>query len=282
MAKTIFFLGKGGVGKTTVSALSSYFLSQYNRVELYSLDQAHNLGDVFNIKLSDTPSQIRKNLFAAEVDLNYWQKNYVNNLKSSVKKSYAYLTAYNLLSYLDLFEYAPDIEELALILAVNQIWLSAADSFIVFDMPPTALSIQFFKSVHRNIIWLDKLIALRKKIKEKREILSQVQLGKKTIETDKILNKLLELQDFYQKFNHNLQQSKIIVIQNPDQLSQLEAKRILDNLKELNLTNFSLITNKAQNCQTPLCINSYHSFDFERVTSENQEFFNWLKQMLIN
>ncbi len=280
MFKTIFFLGKGGVGKTTTSALSSYFLSQFRPVELYSLDQAHNLGDVFNLKLSDRPQQVRKNLMAAEVDLNFWQKKYINNLKSSVKKSYAYLTAYNLMSYLDLFEYAPDIEELALILAVNQIWSSAADNFIIFDMPPTALSIQFFKSVHRNLIWLDKLISLRKKIKQKREILSQIQLGKKTIETDKILNKLLDLQQFYTNFNQNLQKSKLFIIQNPDKLSHLEAQRIIESLKQLNLTNFSLITNKAQNCQSPQCLKNFSDLDFDRIISENQDFFNWLRQSL--
>jgi arsenite/tail-anchored protein-transporting ATPase len=57
-----FFIGKGGVGKTTVSA--SYAVREAMRhprkkVLLISTDPAHSLGDVFEVKLPSKPTKIK-------------------------------------------------------------------------------------------------------------------------------------------------------------------------------------------------------------------------------
>jgi arsenite/tail-anchored protein-transporting ATPase len=57
-----FFIGKGGVGKTTVSA--SYAVREAMRhprkkVLLISTDPAHSLGDVFEVKLSAKPTRVK-------------------------------------------------------------------------------------------------------------------------------------------------------------------------------------------------------------------------------
>ncbi len=283
MAKTLFFLGKGGVGKTTTSALTAYFCSENKTVEIYSLDQAHNLGDVFNIKLSDNLTKIKSNLWAAEIDIEKWKQNYLDNLKNSVKGSYSYLTAFNMLDYLELFKYAPDIDQLAITLAVSHIWTQSTSDIIIFDMPPTALSLQLLKSVESNIIWLDKLITLRQKIKEKRELITKIKVGKKQIETDKILNKLTDLLDFYKNFKSNLVKSKFFIVYNPDTLSQLEEKRIENELKALNYKNFHTILNKQDRCQRANCLEKFESSEnlaFQTIIEKNQGFFEWISKNL--
>ncbi len=55
-----FFIGKGGVGKTTVS--SAYALHRVakqpkRRILLMSTDPAHSLADVLQVKLSDIPKR---------------------------------------------------------------------------------------------------------------------------------------------------------------------------------------------------------------------------------
>jgi arsenite-transporting ATPase len=81
MQKIIFFLGKGGVGKSTISALTAIYLSELQTIELHSLDQAHNLGDLLGQKLDNNPKKIRPNLVASEVNLEIFKQNTFHNSK---------------------------------------------------------------------------------------------------------------------------------------------------------------------------------------------------------
>ena len=70
-AKYLFFTGKGGVGKTSVSSAAALELSDSGkRVLLISTDPASNLQDVFGLALTDegTPIPGAPGLFAANLD----------------------------------------------------------------------------------------------------------------------------------------------------------------------------------------------------------------------
>ncbi len=276
--KSIFFLGKGGVGKTTVSSLCAMFFAQNTQTEIYSLDQAHNLGDVLKVKLGNKPRPVTANLKAAETDLEAYKNEYLKQLKTSVKSAYAYKTAYGTDEIFDLFRYAPDIDQLALVLAVSDIFSRSKARIILFDMPPTALSLAFLHSIERNLLWLEKLIDIRQKIKKEREIISSVKLGKRTVETDKILNKLTGLRGFYIKLKTSLQAALFIVLQNPDRLSQLEAGRIVNDLKQLGYSKVLLLTNKARSHTGPLLISEFN--DFEEGLKSNRQTLEKIEELL--
>src|SRR6056297_1380939 len=70
MSKFVFFGGKGGVGKTTVS--SAYGLKNARaglRTLLVSTDPAHSTSDVFGQQFDDEPSSVDgvENLYAMEI-----------------------------------------------------------------------------------------------------------------------------------------------------------------------------------------------------------------------
>jgi len=73
-ASLLFFGGKGGVGKTTVSAAAAVRLARADpkrRVLLLSTDPAHSLADVFRSPIGDAPRAIPgapKNLTVRELD----------------------------------------------------------------------------------------------------------------------------------------------------------------------------------------------------------------------
>lgn len=65
----LFFTGKGGVGKTTTACATAVTLSeQGKRVLIVSTDPASNLQDVFELKLTNEPKQVKENLFACNLD----------------------------------------------------------------------------------------------------------------------------------------------------------------------------------------------------------------------
>ena len=68
--RIILYLGKGGVGKTTISSATAVRAAREGkRVLILSTDIAHSLADALGRELSDTPVEIEKNLFAAEINI---------------------------------------------------------------------------------------------------------------------------------------------------------------------------------------------------------------------
>jgi arsenite-transporting ATPase len=67
--RIILYTGKGGVGKTSLAAATAVKLAcEGKRVLIMSTDQAHSLGDSFDLKLSNEPAEIQENLWATEID----------------------------------------------------------------------------------------------------------------------------------------------------------------------------------------------------------------------
>ncbi len=67
--RVITFTGKGGVGKTSISAATALRLSQMGmKTLIMSTDPAHSLSDSFEQKLNAEPVLVKENLWAIEVN----------------------------------------------------------------------------------------------------------------------------------------------------------------------------------------------------------------------
>src|SRR5436305_13649636 len=68
--RIILYLGKGGVGKTTISAATAVRSAELGkRTLVVSTDLAHSLADCFNTPLASEPTQLATNLWAQEVNV---------------------------------------------------------------------------------------------------------------------------------------------------------------------------------------------------------------------
>lgn len=69
MTNYLFFSGKGGVGKTTMAAVTAvHNAGKGKRTLLVSTDPAGNLGDVFERKVGINPTQVLENLDVVQMD----------------------------------------------------------------------------------------------------------------------------------------------------------------------------------------------------------------------
>lgn len=67
--KAIFFTGKGGVGKTSVSCITALYVAQKGiKTLLVTTDPAAHIGEVLDVKVGTKPEKITDNLFAVMVD----------------------------------------------------------------------------------------------------------------------------------------------------------------------------------------------------------------------
>lgn len=89
--RIILYLGKGGVGKTTIAAATAVRSAELgHRTLVASTDIAHSLADSLDMPLADKPVEVRSNLWAQEISVvadihNYWDtlKEFVSGLLSS-------------------------------------------------------------------------------------------------------------------------------------------------------------------------------------------------------
>jgi len=250
-ARNLFFVGKGGVGKSTASALNALFLAQKGfKVLLVSLDPAHNQSDIFKKQLSYKATEVVPNLSAIEIDQEHWIKQYLKDVQHQIKKTYSYLTAFNLDRYFKVIKHSPGLEEYALILAFKDIRKRFGNrDFLVFDMPPTALALKFFNIPSLSLIWIEHILALREEIIKKRDLITKIKIIKKERETDKTLNKLNEMKNEYLDLKNTFESpsnTHVKLVLNPDKLSFAESLRILNFLKDININLRQVILNKMK------------------------------------
>ena len=246
-----FFIGKGGVGKSTISAVTSVHLSNADRNTLLaSMDPAHNQRDIFRMDFSKTPKEIGRHLAVMEIDESYWVEKYLKETQEQIKKTYRYESAFNLENYFDVLKFSPGVEEYALLLAFENIIGSFSDKeIIVFDMAPTALTLRFFSMPAVSLIWLEELLRLRKKIYEKKEIVSKIKVGKKEIEKDTVTSKLERLIQNHQNLKKLFMSKTSIVnlVMNNDPLSLSESVRIKKRLADVGIQLDRVVLNKVVN-----------------------------------
>ncbi|HJX40868.1 MAG TPA: ArsA-related P-loop ATPase, partial [Anaerolineales bacterium] len=79
----IMFGGKGGLGKTTFSAATAYWLAkQGHRVLVFSVDPQASLSDIFERDIfGQGPVEIVPNLFAQEIDADSHIKAYQDQIR---------------------------------------------------------------------------------------------------------------------------------------------------------------------------------------------------------
>ena len=177
--------------------------------------------------------------------------------------TYRYLQTINLDNYFSVLKYSPGIEEYALLTSIEETVRSERDfDYIVFDTPPTGLTLRFLALPWITVTWIDRLIQIRQEILKKRHTIYRIRGlldDKETIlsydeNDDDILKRLKTLKGNYQVLSSVLQGKDcgIVLVYNPDTLSLKESKRLIDGLYELKLPLRLLINNKIQQKYTAM------------------------------
>ncbi|MBY8980144.1 MAG: TRC40/GET3/ArsA family transport-energizing ATPase [Candidatus Lokiarchaeota archaeon] len=158
--KILVLGGKGGVGKSSISAATAVLLSDLlpeKKILLISFDMAHNLSDLLSKNIGNTITALTSNLWAIEPDPNEYAERYTRDLVKKMKTLMKQMPLIGMIPQIEEFidtTFTSDSIPLALKNAMFfQKILDAEDlnsqdlqfDIIIADFPPTANMITLFE-----------------------------------------------------------------------------------------------------------------------------------------
>src|SRR5207245_2863549 len=188
----IMFGGKGGLGKTTLSATSAYWLAQQGkRVLLFSVDPQASLSDVFH---RDTFGKgavpIIENLWAQEVDADRRIKDYQEEIRKKILDMYGFeKVPEEIENYIQAASAEPAMEESAIFDAVVDIVVSGSYDYYIYDLVPLGHALYYLSMAKVYDEWINKITKLRQEMSEYEQV-ANVMKRQKATEEDQILNEL--------------------------------------------------------------------------------------------
>ncbi|MFX1315974.1 MAG: ArsA family ATPase [Promethearchaeota archaeon] len=277
MEKILVLGGKGGVGKSSISAATAVLLSDLlpqKKILLISFDMAHNLSDLFKFEIGNKITSLTKNLWGIEPDANIYAEEYTKELIIKMKTLMKQMPIVGMIPQIEKFidkTFTADSIPLALKNAMFfQKILDAEDinaenlqfDIIIADFPPTAnmialfeipedqvkvvlkYSLNFYNSIKGAIRNVSKV--WRNIIKPFDDHETRRELGKE------IFNMIVELEKRGERISnliHNIGSLRLVTI--AEKPSFEEIKRARDLTKKyikLDAVHINMITPESKKC----------------------------------
>jgi len=186
------FGGKGGLGKTTFSAATAYWLArQGHKVLVFSVDPQASLSDIFKRDIfGKGPVEIMPNLFAQEIDADHRIKEYQQEIRQKILDMYGLeRVPEEIESYIQAAAAEPAMEESAIFDEVVDIVVSGNYDYYIYDLVPLGHALYYLSMASVYDEWIDKITALRAEMAEYDQVAAVMQRNKET-EEDQILKEL--------------------------------------------------------------------------------------------
>lgn len=188
----LMFGGKGGLGKTTFSATTAYWLAKQGyKVLVFSVDPQASLSDIFKRDIfGKGPVEIMPNLFAQEIDADKRIKDYQNEIRQKIRDMYGLeQVPEEIENYIQAASAEPAMEESAIFDAVVDIVVGGEYDYYIYDLVPLGHALYYLSMASVYDEWIDKITALRTEMEEYAKVASVMKRNKET-EEDMILKEL--------------------------------------------------------------------------------------------
>ena len=244
----IFIGGKGGVGKTTVSAATALWCARMNKKTLIiSTDPAHSLGDSFDRLIKHVPTPITQNLEAIEIDPDIAMDEYKDRMEQQQK----YNDALGMFSeQLDVMSSSPGIDEVAAFEKFMEYMTSDEYDVVIFDTAPTGHTLRLLSFPEMMDSWMGKLIKTRTQLGQMASKLKNIipfmgsdeENAAEMEELNKTKERILRAREVLTDPSRTSFKTVLI----PEEMSIYESSRAMDALHKCNMSTDGIIVNKIQ------------------------------------
>jgi len=191
------FGGKGGLGKTTFSAATAYYLAKKGKkVLVFSVDPQASLTDIFEKDIfGKGPTEIIPNLYAQEIDADRRVKEYQQEIRQKIFDMYGMdKIPEEIESYIQAAAAEPAMEESAIFDQVVDIVVKGDYDYYIYDLVPLGHALYYLSMASVYDAWIGKITALREQMREYDQVAAVIR-REKELDEDAILNELLYIKD---------------------------------------------------------------------------------------
>jgi len=239
MTEIFLITGKGGVGKSTTSAATALkHADEGKKVLLMSSDPAHNVGDLLETTLDNTPRQVAPNLWALEMNATERALGFMNILNDQFKAIFKKSAGVEVDLFNDMV--MPGMDEIFFCRTVLEEYDSGKWDLIIADTPPSGQALRALTTPEILDAWLGRILALKRRF----EVLKGAFFRKK--DTDNAEQAIQEMRSEIARFRSIMagSNSHIILVTIPEKLSIMETHRTRHFLQKLNLSVWGVVVNR--------------------------------------
>jgi arsenite-transporting ATPase len=241
--RLIFFVGQGGVGKSSCAAAAAVTLTEKEGpVLLISTDPSHSLSDVLQSRLTDTETQVKgtKGLYARELDAPAWFNALRKRLREKADRVFEGLgkageAAYDREVLRNLLEVAPPgIDELAALSALTDALVQERFKRIVVDPTPSGNSVRIVELPEVVRGWLTALLGVLVKYRSKG-------MGELADEVSALLKHVKR----FEEAMASPTESRFVVVTRGEELAAAKTERLVEYLKGKKLAVERVLVNRV-------------------------------------
>jgi arsenite-transporting ATPase len=164
--RILFFGGKGGVGKTTVSAATALAMAnEGKKVLLVSTDPAHNLGHLFERKIGPNPVRLAPQLDGMELDPEQTVEEHLQEVTAALRRLMPTHLLGEVDKHMELSRDAPGMQEAAILERIAAVVEQGRANYdvVIFDTAPSGHTARLMALPEMMSAWTEGLIKRRDK-----------------------------------------------------------------------------------------------------------------------
>ncbi len=240
-------IGKGGVGKTTVSMMAGLLLSRKGRTLIASLDPAKHLLGYLGIDTTGKIEKVAPNLYAVQYDVESYAKKLSDEYSILLRQVLPGLRIINMEQVADSVRNAPGFEEEVFLRIMIDLYEDEKFDYVVIDTPPTGITHRILNLPRLYLFWLNQLYQIREKIVSLRYTIART-LKQEYKPEDPVLDKIYSMIKRYEKLHAKMTDpntTSVLIIATPEPLPVFEAKESLKLMKRLKINTRAIIVNRV-------------------------------------
>jgi arsenite-transporting ATPase len=224
--RILLYTGKGGVGKTSVSAATAVRCAELGyRTAVLSTDPAHSLGDSFDRRIGSNLVELMPNLWGQEIDLLSQMDQYWGTVLGYLNALFAWQGMDSLVA--EETAVLPGMEELASLLQITALADSGKYDVIIIDAAPTGSTLQLLSFPDMARWYIEKIFPFhRKTVQIARPVVKR--MTDMPLPGDDIFESIEELVGYLERMSQLLSDGNISsmrVVLNPEKMVVKEAQR---------------------------------------------------------
>jgi arsenite-transporting ATPase len=244
--RIILYSGKGGVGKTSLSAATAVrSASLGHRTLVVSTDAAHSLADALDVPVKGTPTRIAPHLDALEIDVNEELAGHWGVIQEWLTRFMTFQGVDEAVA--EEMAILPGMEELFSLLRVKRLAESKAYDVLIIDCAPTGETVRMLGVPEILNFYFKRIFPIQKTVlRSVRPVASRV--TSMPLPSDDVLSAVKRVYDELEGMSPLLQDprtSSIRIVLNPERMVINESQRLYTYLNLFGFPVDAVVANRV-------------------------------------